>query len=220
MRAAFISFRVEKIFWTDPYATTLDTRIAGVDGDDITVERTIFFAFSGGQESDTGTIGGYPVLRARKDGQQIVYTLEPGHALTAGAPVAMTIDWPRRHRLMRLHLAAELVLERVYQSLAPIEKVGAHIAEDKARIDFAWDGTLSDVLPEIHGKAAALIEADHPFITGFSDAAAERRYWEIAGFARVPCGGTHLKTTGEIGEIRLKRKNLGKGKERIEITLA
>lgn len=211
--------RVDKVFWTDPYLTELETRVTGVDGDDVTVERTILFAFSGGQESDAGTIGGARVLRAQTDGQQIVYTLEPGHGLRPGAPVTMAIAWARRHRLMRLHLAAELVLELVYQALDPIEKVGAHIAEDKARIDFAWDGTLSEALPEILAKASALIEANHPVITAFSDATAERRYWEIAGFARVPCGGTHLKSTGEIGEIRLKRRNPGKGKERIEIIL-
>ncbi len=213
------SFRVDKVFWTDPYLTELETSVTGVDGDDVTVERTIFFAFSSGQESDSGTIGGARVLSARKDNQQIVYTLEPGHDLRPGAPVTMAIDWARRHRLMRLHLAAELVLELVYQALGPIEKVGAHIAEDKARIDFAWAGTLSEMLPDIQVKSAAIIAADHPVITAFSDATAERRYWEIAGFARVPCGGTHLRTTGEIGEIRLKRRNPGKDKERIEIIL-
>lgn len=207
---------VEKVFWSDPYATTLETIVAGGD---ITVRRTVFFALSGGQESDTGTIGGVRVLEARAVGRQIVYNLEPGHGLRPGDPVTIRIDWPRRHRLMRLHLAAELVLELVYRALDPIEKLGAHIAEDKARIDFAWDGTLSDVLAEIHRDAAALIAGDHAFITGFSDEAAERRYWEIAGFARVPCGGTHLKSTGEIGAIRLKRRNPGKGKERIEIIL-
>ncbi len=211
---------VEKAFWSDPYATTLETIVADVVGDDITVQRTVFFAFSGGQESDTGTIGGHRVAQARKVGRQIDYTLEPGHGLRPGDPVTMAIDWPRRHRLMRLHLAAEIILELVYREMDPIEKIGAHIAEDKARIDFAWDETLAAALPELHRKAAALIKADHPFITGFSDAVAERRYWEIAGFARVPCGGTHLKFTGEIGAIRLRRRNPGKGKDRIEFTLA
>ena len=56
--------------------------------------------------------------------------------------------------------------------------------------------------------------------SGFSDRAAERRYWKIPGFAQVPCGGTHLKRTGEIGEISLNRKNVGCGKERIEVRVA
>ena len=54
----------------------------------------------------------------------------------------------------------------------------------------------------------------------FSDEANQGRYWEIEGFARVPCGGTHLKRTGEIGPVTLKRVNIGKGKERIEIRVA
>ena len=45
----------------------------------------------------------------------------------------------------------------------------------------------------------------------------EQRCWEVEGFARVPCGGTHLRRTGEVGVIDLKRKNIGHGKERIEI---
>ncbi|HAE50502.1 MAG TPA: alanyl-tRNA editing protein, partial [Tistrella mobilis] len=46
-----------------------------------------------------------------------------------------------------------------------------------------------------------------------------RRYWEVEGVARVPCGGTHLRRTGEVGAITLKRVNVGKGKERIEMRL-
>jgi Ser-tRNA(Ala) deacylase AlaX len=66
-------------------------------------------------------------------------------------------------------------------------------------------------------KANALIAADHPIRSAYSDEASQRRYWEIEGFARVPCGGTHLCRTGEIGPVALKRRNIGKGKERIEI---
>ena len=54
-------------------------------------------------------------------------------------------------------------------------------------------------------------------MSAFSDEENQRRCWGIEGFARVACGGTHLKKTGEVGEIDLKRKNVGKGKERIEI---
>ena len=57
---------VEKAFWRDPYQSRLETRIAGVSGNDVTLAATIFYAFSGGQESDSGTIGGRRVLDARK----------------------------------------------------------------------------------------------------------------------------------------------------------
>ena len=207
----------KKTFWENPYLAKLDTLVASVKGPDVTVEQTIFFAFSGGQESDDGTIGNRRVLQARTEGREIVYTLENGHGLKPGDPVSVKIDWERRYKLMRLHFAAEIVLELVYQKLGTIKKIGAHIAQDKARIDFEWDGNISKVLSDIQKEARRIIEANQDITSAFSDEENEKRYWEIKGFARVPCGGTHLKRTGEVGEIELKRKNPGKGKERIEI---
>jgi hypothetical protein len=128
---------LRKIFWEDPYLTSLETRIAEVLGDSVTLEATIFYAFSGGQESDQGSIGGHEVLSAQKVGADIHYTLPPTHGLQAGDAVTVHIDWARRYRLMRLHFAAEIILELAYRDLGPIEKIGAHIAADKARIDFA-----------------------------------------------------------------------------------
>jgi Ser-tRNA(Ala) deacylase AlaX len=210
----------KKIFWKNPYLTQLETYITSVKGDDITVEQTIFFAFSGGQESDHGTIGNSRVLQARTEDREIVYTLEQGHGLKRGDPVSLRIDWGRRYQLMRLHFAAEIVLELTYRNLESIKKIGAHIAQDKARIDFEWGGNISNVLTVIQKEALIIIEANQEIISAFSNEETEERYWEIPGFARVPCGGTHLKRTGEIGEIELKRKNPGKGKERVEIYLS
>lgn len=211
---------LKKLFWQDPYQTELTTHVTSVQGQQITVAETIFYAFSGGQESDTGTINGWRVLQARNEGFEIVYTLESEHGLQVGDAVTMRIDWERRYRLMRLHFAAEIILELVYQTLPGIQKIGAHIAEDKSRIDFEWGENLSKLFPMLHEKATALIEANHPIISAFSDEANQRRYWEIEGFARVACGGTHLRSTGEVGKLDLRRKNVGKGKERIEITVS
>ena len=206
-----------KLFWKEPYRSTLDTRVACVDGCDLSLEETIFYAFSGGQESDTGTIAGRPVREARKSARDIVYTLDAGHGLKPGDPVRVEIDWPRRYRLMRLHFAAELVLELAYRHLGRPEKLGAHIGEDKARIDFAFAENISAHFPLLTQEAQAIIDADRPIVSAFADEERGRRYWELEGFARVPCGGTHLRRTGEVGRIELKRKNIGKGKERIEI---
>ena len=209
-----------KVFWQDPYRTRLDTTVTGVNGSEVTLAETIFYAFSGGQESDSGSIGGCPVLEARKEGLDIIYTLDDNHNLHSGDPVTVQIDWERRYRLMRLHFAAELVLELTYRAINGVEKIGAHIAQDKSRIDFALNEPISPLLPSLQAQANELIAADHAIVSAFSDEAAQRRTWEIDGFARVACGGTHLKRTGEIGAIRLKRNNIGKGKERIEIYLA
>lgn len=211
---------VEKVFWADPYLTALDATVVRVDGTTVTLDRTVFFAESGGQESDAGTIAGRPVLEARKQGKDIAYTLDGGHGLAPGDTVRVEIDWNRRYRLMRLHFAAEIVLELVYAAFPGIEKTGAHISADKARIDFALDESIAPTLSVLQTKADAIIAADREITSAFSDGAAERRYWKIPDFAAVPCGGTHLKRTGEIGVITLKRKNPGKGKERIEVALA
>jgi Ser-tRNA(Ala) deacylase AlaX len=209
-----------KVFWEDPYQTELDTTVSLVTDDQVTVSATIFFAFSGGQESDVGTIAGLPVLEARKDGAEIFYTLPGDHGLRPGDPARVCIDWERRYRLMRLHFAAELVLELVSRELAGVEKLGAHIAADKARVDFRWPENISALLPTLTDRAQALIDADLAIVSAFSDQASERRSWEVPGFARVPCGGTHLQRTGEVGRITLKRRNVGRGKERIEIYAA
>lgn len=210
----------EKVFWRDPYLTALDTVVASVRGDEVTLASTIFFASSGGQESDEGTIAGLPVLDARTDGPGIVYTLPEGHGLQAGDPVRVEIDGKRREKLRRLHFAAELVLELVRRAVPGIEKVGARISPGKARIDFVYAGDVSDLFLPVLTEVARLVGADLEIVSAFEDEGTQRRYWEIAGFARVPCGGTHPRRTGEVGAIVLARKNPGKGIERIEVRLS
>ena len=161
----------------------------------------------------------FPILDARKTGNDIIYRLPAGHDLQQRQPVDIVIDWQRRYRLMRLHFAAEIVLELMYRALPGVEKIGAHIAADKARVDFAWPENITSLLLHVQERVDAIIAADRPIISDFSDRAAGCRFWEIPDFARVPCGGTHLRRSGEIGAVTLKRCNLGKAKERIEVLL-
>ncbi|WP_220127905.1 alanine-tRNA synthetase second additional domain-containing protein [Providencia rettgeri] len=79
--------------------------------------------------------------------------------------------------------------------------------------------SITNLLPDLAVKANEIILEDHQIQTGFDDEINERRYWKIEGFSKVPCGGTHVRSTAEIGTIRLKRVNIGKGKERVEIYL-
>lgn len=207
---------VEKVFWTQPYLRELEAVVTGVDGEWVTVDRTILFAFSGGQESDCGTIGGYEVLEAKKCGKQIFYRLGKND-LQTGEKVLQRIAWERRYKLMRGHFAAELVLELVGQNFKRPEKIGAHIAEDKARIDFVWAGNIAETFVLLQEKLQQIIADDLAIESEFSDILSEERYWKIDGFAKVLCGGTHIKRTGEVGVVLLKRNNIGKGKERIEL---
>jgi alanyl-tRNA synthetase len=72
---------------------------------------------------------------------------------------------------------------------------------------------------EVTSDVESIVQRDLVIDSVFSDEANERRYWEVAGIAKVPCGGTRIKKTGEVGRVELKRKNIGKGKESIEIYL-
>lgn len=209
---------MKKVFWENPYQSKLITKIAAIHGNEILFEDTIAYSFAGGQESDKATVNGIPILRSRMEGNLIYYTLPEGHGFSVGDCVIMEIDWPRRNRLMRLHFAAELILEIVTQKFG-FEKVGAHIAEHKARIDFISLESISPKLPEILMAYNKIIDKDLPIEKGYSDFANQRRFWRIENFAQVPCGGTHVDSTAEVGYVTLKREHPGKSIERIEIRL-
>jgi Ser-tRNA(Ala) deacylase AlaX len=209
---------MRKVFWENPYQRSLITKVTSVSGNRVAFEETIVFSFSGGQESDKGSINKLAIIDSEIEDHLIYYTLEAGHGLVPGNTVTMEIDWPRRYRLMRLHFAAELILELVTRKLG-LEKIGAHIAETKARIDFIFDNNISSIFDDILYEYNKIIERDVLIKTDFSDIANQRRFWEIEGFSKVPCGGTHVKSTAEVGFVTLKRKNIGGSKERIEINL-
>lgn len=179
---------VRKLFWEDPYLTQTTARVTGVHGAEVTVDRTVAFAFSGGQHSDRGTIGGHEILDADVRADEIVYTLPADHGLTPDDIVVVAIEPYARYRIMRL--------------------------------DFAWSaGSIAEAFPLVLRDLRRLVAADLEIASGYSDESAQHRYWHIEGFAQVPCGGTHIRRTGELGEISLKRENPGAGKERIEIRL-
>ncbi|MCL1630777.1 hypothetical protein M3N64_02250 [Sporolactobacillus sp. CPB3-1] len=66
---------VRKVFWEDPYLTQIDATITSVSAQAVTLSQTVAYTFNGGQSSDTGTIGGWPILSAEKDGKEIRYEL-------------------------------------------------------------------------------------------------------------------------------------------------
>jgi alanyl-tRNA synthetase len=210
---------VKKVFWENPYQTELITKVNSAQGNIITLFETIAFAFSGGQQSDDGEINGFKIINARKVDKEIYYTIESAHDLFTGDEVLVKIDWNKRYKLMKLHFAAEIILELINQNFSSPEKFGANISVNKARLDFIWNQNISEIFSIIEPKAKAIIDSNLPIISAYRDFENEIRYWEIEGFGKVECSGTHIKSTGEIGTIRLKRITQGNNKERIEIYL-
>lgn len=228
---------MRKVFWEDPYLTQLNTKVSSVMGQEIVLEETIGYSESGGQESDKITLNGLPVISSRMDREDpyyIYYTLPEGHGLSVGESVRMEIDWIRRYRLMRYHFTCELILilvNRLFNKtpegvlLKPeeidtvIKKRGAHMSETGARVDFELPTHISEYFDEILREYNKIIEADMPIEKGYLDEKKQIRYWKLPHIALVPCGGTHVKSTAEIGPITLKRERANKGVERIRISL-
>lgn len=228
---------MRKVFWDNPYQHSLDTTISHVNDNEIVFAETIGFSESGGQESDVVTVDGVKALSSRMDKCSpflIYYTFPEGHGFRPGMNVRMEIDWHRRRWLMRLHFACELVLvlmNRLFNKtpedaeLKPeeidmiIRKRGAHMAETGARVDFECDTNISMYFPRLLEEYNKIIAADHLIEKGFLDEANQMRYWRVPGIATVPCGGTHVRSTREVGKMELKRERANKGVERIRITL-
>ncbi|CDR34217.1 hypothetical protein [Criblamydia sequanensis] len=102
---------------------------------------------------------------------------------------------------------------------AVIRKRGAHMSETGARVDFECSSNISEYFPVILKAYNKIIEADLPIEKGYLNEENEIRYWRLPNIATVPCGGTHVRSTREVGAITLKRDRANKGVERIRITL-
>lgn len=226
-----------KTFWKDPYLTKLKTKVKEVHDNEVVFKETIAYSESGGQESDRVKINGVEALSSRMDRADpfyIYYRMPDGHNLNPGEEVLMEIDWPRRNRLMRLHFSCELVLilmNRLFNKtpsgveLKPeeidtvIKKRGAHMGEEGARVDFECSTNISEYFPYLIEEFNKIIGADIPIEKGYMNEEKQIRYWRLPNIAMVPCGGTHVHSTREIGEVELKRDRANKGVERIRITL-
>jgi len=211
---------MRKLFWEDPYLKECVAKVESINGNEVRLSQSNFFAFSGGQESDSGTIGGIPVKEARKEADgDITYVLESAPTFAPGAEVQVKIDWEKRYRIMKLHTAAHVVWFLFERKTGVKKLIGSNVTNEKSRIDYEFPESVSAILPELEKEVNELISKGMEIKTYPDAENPGRRWWEM-GEWKCPCGGTHLKNLKEIGQLKLKRKNLGKGKERIEITLA
>lgn len=208
-----------RLFWEDPYQNECEANVILAKDNEIVLDQTVFYAFSGGQASDAGSINGIPVKETRKSGDEIVYMFDSPHNLKEGDKVTVKIDPERRMRLMKLHSASHLVYFLIDEKIGLKKIIGSNVTEDKGRLDYEYPKAISPILPEVETMANELFNQDFDISIYPDPDDPSKRWWECKGW-KVPCGGTHVKNTNEIGNVRLKRKNIGSGKERIEIYLA
>jgi misacylated tRNA(Ala) deacylase len=230
----------EELFREDAYARSCEARVLAAGDGGVVLDRTVFYPTGGGQPGDQGMLeladgSTVEVVEAVKGADGIVHHLAEGAALPAiGQAVTARVDWERRHRLMRMHSAMHLLCAAVARPVT-----GGQVGDAKSRLDFDLQGEAIDK-ESIAAQIARWIEEDHPIGHRWIDAdeLASRpelvrtmsvrppmaggrvRLIEIEGVDLQACGGTHVRSTSEIGAVRVgKVENKGRQNRRISITL-
>ena len=232
-----------EIFREDAYAKTCTAKVVDADDRGIILDRTVFYSEGGGQPGDTGKIIAADGLTVTvvgayndEDGRGVLHVLAEGQsAPPAGTTVGAHIDWERRYKHMRMHSCLHLLCSLINGGVT-----GSSISVEKSRLDFDLQNASLDkeILTEGLNK---LVEGNYPLCSSWiteQEIAAKKdlvrtmsvkpplgsgqvRLVHVEGIDLQPCGGTHVRTTREIGRIRVSKiENKGKHNRRVNIVFA
>jgi misacylated tRNA(Ala) deacylase len=238
----------ELAFLHDAYARTGDTVVSVVDDTQdavrVALERTVFYPTGGGQPHDTGVLrwdgGSARVMAVRKQGDEVWHTLDGDGAVPApGTAVRGEIDWERRYQLMRTHTALHVLCGVIWNEWG-VPVTGGNMEPLTARMDFELDPTPEGFGARAESLMAAEIAANRPIEVSFiprseavldealirtkvslvPESVAQIRVVDIVGLDKQADGGTHVRSTGEVGRVRVvKTESKGKGNKRIRIAV-
>jgi misacylated tRNA(Ala) deacylase len=230
----------DELFREDAYLARCQALVIALDGLDLYLDRTVLYPTGGGQPGDRGRLvladgSTLPVEDTLKGAQGIAHRLAEGTtAPAAGTELTAEVDWPRRYRLMRMHSAMHLLCAAV---ACPV--TGGQVGEAKSRLDFDLQGQAVDK-DEVAAKIARWIADDRPIRHFWIDAGelearpelvrtmsvrppttgGRVRLVEIEGVDLQACGGTHVRSTREIGALAVgKLENKGRQNRRISLSL-
>ena len=236
----------EALFHTDAYVRDFEAVVTAVEGNAVALDRTAFFPGGGGQPHDVGTLSADGVVRrvvkTRRDGALMWHELEPAEPPPIGARVTGSLDWERRHALMRTHTALHVLCGIIYRDFGA-SVTGSNMTPLAARMDFELDSMSADFAERVEASANAETAADRPVAVSFMerDAADRRpelirtkvnllphgirkvRVVDIQGLDVQADGGTHVASTAEVGRIKVvghESKGRSNKRLRIEVTEA
>jgi misacylated tRNA(Ala) deacylase len=234
----------DEIFSRDSYQASTDATVTEVRDDGVVLDRTVFYARGGGQPGDTGTLrwegGEARVADTVKASGEVLHVLEEGSIPPpVGAAVTAEIDWARRHTLMRTHTALHALSGIVFADYGA-RVTGGNMEPGVARMDFELDGITQEFGREVEQKLNAALQNDHPVHVSFvprTDALTDPdlirtkvnlipesvdpiRVIDIEGLDKQADGGTHVRSTAEVGHVRVvKTESKGKANKRMRIEL-
>ncbi|MEI7546974.1 MAG: alanyl-tRNA editing protein [Actinomycetota bacterium] len=233
----------ELLYLRDAYATQFTAAVtAHRDGDAgraIALVRTLFYPTGGGQPHDTGRLAGLAVGEVRKDGSDVWHSVGEGTLPAVGDTVAGEIDWDRRHRLMRTHTALHVLCGVIWNEWH-VPVTGGNMEPLSARMDFEFDPVPEGFAARIEELVNAELAADRAIEVHFlprdtavhdadlirtkvnmiPDSVSEIRVVDIVGLDKQADGGTHVRSTAEVGRLKvLKLENKGKGNKRVRVEI-
>jgi misacylated tRNA(Ala) deacylase len=226
----------EQLSLRDAYLREFDATVVAVRDTSVALDRTAFYATGGGQPHDTGTLGGLAVVDVRKEGPLVWHVVE-GAPPPLGAAVHGVVDWDRRHRLMRTHTAMHVLCGVIWNEWGTAV-TGGNMEPLEARMDFEFDPLPEGFAARVQQLVNDEIAADRPIAVSFlprevaladdalirtkvnlvPDSVREIRVVDIVGLDKQADGGTHVRSTGEIGRFEVvKTESKGKGNKRLRI---
>ena len=226
------------LYLRDAYLTEFDATVVEVDeeGHRVALDATAFYPTGGGQPFDTGRLGEAAVTGVRKEGELVWHTVE-GPLPAAGETVHGQVDWDRRHQLMRTHTALHVLCGVIWNEWGKAV-TGGDMQPLAARMDFEFDPLPEGFGATVEKLVNEELAADRPIEVSFlpretavededlirtkvnmiPEFVKEIRVVDIVGLDKQADGGTHVRSTAEVGRIRvLKTESKGKGNKRIRI---
>jgi alanyl-tRNA synthetase len=223
----------ERLYYTDSHLTEFEARVTGITERvsgwvAVTLDRTAFYPTGGGQPSDTGMLGGTPVIECIETAEGVLHVLQ-GQSLQVGERVMGRVDWARRLDHLQQH-TGQHILSQAFINLFNAETRGFRMLEQYSEIDVALDDPTDEKIERaielanriiwenraIHIRQVTKEEARNLPLRKDSARAGELRLIEIEGFDLTPCGGTHATRTGEVGIVAVRSFERAKGLTRID----
>jgi alanyl-tRNA synthetase len=219
----------DRLYYTDAYLPTFTATVTAVDParGHVLLDRSAFYPTSGGQPHDTGRLRESNVTDVIDTDDGVVHVVDSTESLRPGDTVTGAIDWTRRFDLMQQHTGQHL-LSALCADGYGWPTLSVHFGDDYCTVDVAAPAVDGATLREIERAANERITENRPVTVSFEDAATaaglrkpsdragELRIVTIDGIDRSACGGTHVRHTGEIGSMLLRRVERMKGGTRIE----
>jgi len=205
----------DRIYYTDPYTRDFEATVVDrLDGSRrIYLDRTAFYPTSGGQPFDAGELGGVRVTDVVDEGDRIAHLLD---APLVADRVSGRVDWPRRFDHMQQHTGQHL-LSAVLADLLGYPTVAVHFGKESSTLDLDAGSPTQEEMQLVEEKANEIIVENRRVEISFEDAeqaeglrkSSERsgtiRIITIQGVDRSACGGTHVRNTGEIGSLQIRK---------------